>query len=391
MKLPFSIAYRFLKSGKMQTWVIIIGIAVGVSVQVFIGSLISGLQKSLVDKTIGSSSQITLTLEPSTYFDDYEANIQSLSEGVEGLESLTPTLSVNGTLIEGTDTTPVFLRGFDFSSANAIYGFDEKLTQGSLPDNMNEIAVGIGVLDELGLSLNDSLTYSVPTIGDVTVTIVGVFDFKVSAINDAWGITVLPTVQSILSIGDKVSTIEMQIQENQIFDAVELAAQVETISSDFTDGEETVSNWIDNNGELLSGLQGQSISSIMIQVFVMVSVVLAIASILAIIVMQKSKQIGILKAMGIQNRDASFVFMFEGLILGTMGAIFGVLLGLGLSVAFTTFAINPETGAPVVPLFIDPGFIALSAVIAIVAALGASLIPARKSSKLSVIEVIRNA
>ena len=74
-----------------------------------------------------------------------------------------------------------------------------------------------------------------------------------------------------------------------------------------------------------------------------------------------------------------------------MGAIFGVLLGLGLSIAFTTFAINPETGAPVVPLFIDPGFIALSAVIAIVAALGASLIPARKSSKLSVIEVIRNA
>jgi lipoprotein-releasing system permease protein len=97
-----------------------------------------------------------------------------------------------------------------------------------------------------------------------------------------------------------------------------------------------------------------------------------------------------LKAMGIQNLDASLIFLFEGLILGVLGALFGVILGLGLATAFTTFALNAD-GSPVVPLFIDPTFIAVSALIAVLASLGASLIPARKSSKLSVIEVIRNA
>lgn len=61
MKLPFSIALRFLKSSKGQTILIAMGIAIGVSVQIFIGSLIQGLQKSLVDTTIGSQPQITLT------------------------------------------------------------------------------------------------------------------------------------------------------------------------------------------------------------------------------------------------------------------------------------------------------------------------------------------
>jgi lipoprotein-releasing system permease protein len=76
--------------------------------------------------------------------------------------------------------------------------------------------------------------------------------------------------------------------------------------------------------------------------------------------------------------------------LGIFGAIGGVLLGLGLSYAFTTFALNPA-GTPVVPLFIDPGFIALSGGIALVASTIAALTPAVKSSKLTVIEVIRNA
>ena len=145
----------------------------------------------------------------------------------------------------------------------------------------------------------------------------------------------------------------------------------------------------ENNEELLSGLQGQSMSSIMIQIFVIISVVIGISSVLAIIVLQKSKQIGILKAMGIQNNDASFIFLIEGLLLGIVGAFFGVVFGLGLSYAFTTFALNSD-GTPVVPLYIDTNFIIISVIIAITACIVASFIPARKSSKLSVIEVIRN-
>jgi lipoprotein-releasing system permease protein len=93
--------------------------------------------------------------------------------------------------------------------------------------------------------------------------------------------------------------------------------------------------------------------------------------------------------MGIQNTSSSFIFLFEGLILGTFGAVAGVLLGLGSTFAFTQFAVKPD-GTPVVALLIDPQFIVISGAIAVGACILASLIPARKSSALNPIDIIRN-
>jgi lipoprotein-releasing system permease protein len=386
MKLSFQIATRFLKSGKFQTLMIIIGIAVGVSVQVFIGSLITGLQRSLVDRTIGSASQITvLPIETGTYITDYEAKIAQIETLGEDFEIVSPAINTAGSLVVEDQSEPTVLRGFDFTRANSIYDFEGKLTSGRLPASSNEIALGSLLFETLELTLGDTLELQIPLIGSTSLEVVGVFDFNVQAVNKAWSIATLDAVQAMLGVGDVASTIEMQIED--VFAAEELSVAVE---SKLGDDALKIDNWILQNAELLSGLQGQTVSSLMIQVFVMISVILAIASVLAITVLQKSKQIGILKAMGIKDKDASLVFLFEGLILGFFGAIGGVLLGLFLAFSFTTFALGPD-GNPVVPLYIDYGFIALSAVIATFAATFAALIPARKSSKLSVIEVIRNA
>jgi lipoprotein-releasing system permease protein len=386
MKLSFQIATRFLKSGKFQTLMIIIGIAVGVSVQVFIGSLITGLQRSLVDRTIGSASQITVQpIETGTYITDYEAKIAQIETLGEDFEIVSPAINTAGSLVVEDQSEPTVLRGFDFTRANSIYDFEGKLTSGRLPASSNEIALGSLLFETLELTLGDTLELQIPLIGSTSLEVVGVFDFNVQAVNKAWSIATLDAVQAMLGVGDVASTIEMQIED--VFAAEELSVAV---ASKLGDDALKIDNWILQNAELLSGLQGQTVSSLMIQVFVMISVILAIASVLAITVLQKSKQIGILKAMGIKDKDASLVFLFEGLILGFFGAIGGVLLGLFLAFSFTTFALGPD-GNPVVPLYIDYGFIALSAVIATFAATFAALIPARKSSKLSVIEVIRNA
>ncbi|MDZ4197281.1 MAG: FtsX-like permease family protein, partial [Candidatus Izemoplasmatales bacterium] len=386
MKLAFQIATRFLKSGKLQTFMIILGIAVGVSVQVFIGSLITGLQRSLVDKTIGSSSQITIKVENnSSFISNYETLITQIYELDSQIETISPSISAGVSLrsLTGTEiiTEQSLLRGFDFVRANQIYKFNDKLTQGVLPTESGQIVLGSLLFQSLGIGLNDFIEIVVPSgpfsFEVFEVEVVGVFDFNVRAINQSWSLASLGVVQNILGQADVVNSIEMQIKD--VFEAQAISARIE---STLVENDYVVENWIDQNAELLSGLQGQSVSSLMIQVFVMISVVLAIASVLAITVLQKSKQIGILKAMGIQDKDASMVFLFEGLILGVFGAIGGVLLGLGLAVSFTTFAIGAD-GNPVVPLFIDYGFIALSALIAVIAATIASLIPARKSSKLS--------
>lgn len=386
MRLAIQIAWRFLSSAKRQTLVIILGISVGVSVQVFIGSLISGLQESLVDSTIGSSSHITVlsSNEDDPLISNYQAIMDNIDNNNDQITVLSPAVDLGGILEKDELKKEVFFRGLNFTDANQIYKFDDKLTPGSsLPDALNEIILGKTLQADLDLSIGDTIDIEINGAYR-TLTVVGFFDFNVAVINKTWGIGTLETLQDVIG-SQQVTSIEMQIKE--VFDAEALAL---TLNEELISDELITENWMTQNQELLSGLSGQSISSLMIQIFVIISVVLGISSVLAITVMQKSKQIGILKAMGIQDRDASLVFLSEGFILGIFGAIGGVLLGLGLSYAFTTFALNPD-GTPVVPLSIDGGFIALSGMIALIASTLASLIPAIKSSKLTVIEVIRNA
>lgn len=386
MKLAFQIATRFLKSSKGQTILIALGIAIGVSVQIFIGSLIQGLQKSLVDTTIGNQPQITLTSNnEEKLIADYEEIVERISENEDEVINLSVAADGPALISKDEETYSILLRGFNIDDADKIFNIKESLVDGALPEKEGEVLLGVDLKEEAGISIGDEIEL-LANFGDTsTVTVTGFFNLGVASLNKSWTITNLETAQSIFSYEDQVTSINMQLKDVFLADAV-----ADSIKERETSETLVVDNWKAQNEDLLSGLNGQSVSSIMIQVFVMISVLLGIASILAITVVQKSKQIGILKAMGIKDKDSSLIFLFQGLLLGVLGAILGVALGLLLAFTFTKFALNPD-GTPVVPLFIDPIFITFSAVIAVAASVIAALIPARTSSKLSPIEVIRNA
>lgn len=386
MRLGYKIAVRFLKSNKAQTFLIILGIAIGVSVQIFIGSLIQGLQKSLVEKTIGNTSQITITSKDDTNeITDYKKILASIDEIDDKIIEISSVSDHSALMEYGERSKSLLIRGFQLNQADGIYNFTENL-EGELPKNKNEILIGIDLKKEYGISLQDEISLLTTNGETATCKVVGFFDLKVASLNQNWCITTLETAQDIFDTGDTITSIELQVKNDEVFQADKIAEEIEKkIGSPSL----IVDNWKAQNEQLLSGLQGQSISSIMIQVFVLISVVLGIASVLAITVMQKSRQIGILKAMGIKNSATSYIFLFEGLILGFFGAILGILLGLGLSVAFTKFALNPD-GTPVISLYINYSFIVLSGFIAIMSSVLAALVPAIKSLKLNPIDIIRN-
>lgn len=386
MKISFKIALRFLKSTKGQTALIALGIAVGVSVQIFIGSLIQGLQKSLIDKTVGNSSQITLSSDTSDrLISDYDSIVDNIKESDSRIKDVSVVSDSPALIKTDLKTYSVLVRGMNIDDSDKIYDLKDSIYEGKVPNNKFETLVGKDLKEELNLNLNDKIDL-ITNSGDVkTLIVTGFYDLKVASINKTWLITDLSSAKELFSTGDKITGIEMQVTD--VFKADEIAT---IIGSNINRSDITVNNWKDQNASLLSGLNGQSISSYMIQVFVMVSVILGIASVLIITVVQKSKQIGILKAMGIKDSQSSLIFLFEGFLLGLMGAILGVALGLGLSLIFTKFALNPD-GTPVVELYINYNFIIISAVIALIASTLAALIPARGSSKLNPIEVIRNA
>jgi len=388
MRLAFKIALRFLTSSKGQTILISLGIAIGISVQIFIGSLIEGLQISLLNATIGNASHITVSNnEKNEPVDNYETIIADIEARYPEATKISPTLTKGAFFKVDDKTNQIVLRGFELSQADKIYQFSEKLLEDSVmpATATNEVIIGSAIAEDYGINIGENFDIITPEGTVFEALVVGFFDLKVASINQTWVIGDLAFVKEVFGYADnQVTGIEMQVAEpfdaDLIADRMALEIPADGVKFD---------NWKVQNEQLLSGLSGQTTSSLIIQIFVVISVVLGIASVLAITVLQKSRQIGIMKAMGITDKISSQVFLFQGFMLGILGGILGILFGLGLLWSFSQFALKAD-GTPVVPIFINFGFIGLSGLIAVIASTLASIIPAIKSRKLSPIEVIKN-
>jgi lipoprotein-releasing system permease protein len=148
-------------------------------------------------------------------------------------------------------------------------------------------------------------------------------------------------------------------------------------------------SWMTLNAQLLTALKSQSSSRYMIQFFVIVAVALGIASVLVVSVVQKSREIGILKAMGTTTGKVMRVFLIQGAVVGVVGSVLGSALGAGLALFFTTIARNPD-GTPLFPITLDPQLFLTAAAVALFTGLIAAVVPARRASGLDPAVVIRN-
>jgi lipoprotein-releasing system permease protein len=373
--LSFRIAARFLKSSPGQSALIMAGIAVGIATQIFVGSLITSLQADLVDSTVGSSAHITLLpLEGDTTVPE------GLADDAAGAEPLVstavPVRSLSAIYAEGEDSVPLRIKSAEAAALDSIYKLSEKLTEGTYSLDEAEILVGTGFAEEYGVSPGDEVTILLPDGAPATLTVSGVFDLGQSAANNSFAFIDEASAAGALGLADdEYSAIEVQLSD--VFASSEVAPRL----ADAYDVEAV--DWQAENEELLSGLAAQSGSSAMIQVFVLVAVALGIASTLAISAVQKTRQIGILKAIGMGDAASGRIFLWQAALLGAGGTLGGIGLGYlliwGFSFAPVPFSVRPE-----------PTFIAISAGIGITVALLSSVIPARSTSRLDPIEVIQN-
>lgn len=381
--LSFRIAVRFLKSGKTQTILIVVGIAIAISIQVFVGLLLGSLQKSLVNQTIGNSPQITVTSATDIgSIRDWENIIESIEQlGLTRVVSVSA--SANAFVRDGDTNLPVLVRGFDFERADRIYDINSRIYEGGLYQSRREVLVGRDLSEELETSVGDKLSVLSPNDSVNTFTISGFYDLGIASINKSWIIADRRIAQQLFGFDRRITSIEMTVDD--VFAADSIAYEIE---QRLNNEDIKVENWKEQNEDLLSGLSGQQTSSTIIQAVIILSVVIAIASVLAISVLQKSRQIGILKAMGIKDLAASLIFIYQGFLIGLAGSILGVALGLGLLYAFNIFTTNPD-GTALIDLYIESGFVLRSWLIAVLASTLAGVIPARKSLQLDPIEVIR--
>lgn len=388
MSINFKIASRFMKSNKAQTTLISLGIALGVAVQIFLGLLINNLNDNLLNKTIGSSSQITITSEnkEDKLIKDYGNIVEDIKSN-EGntITDLLTILDTPALVNNGDSNESILVRGLNYSEDNDIYDIKNKITEGEFPTNNGDVLIGKGVSDSLNLNIGDEFTLITSNNNETLVKVSGIVDMQVKALNDSWVLTSLESAQNLFNQDNSITTIEMKIDMDKIFDADAIAANISTYIPESLN----ITNWKEDNGSLLDALSGQKSSSLTIQVFIIISVTMSIAGVLAISVLQKSKQIGILKAMGIKNKAAASIFLLQGLIFGVIGTTIGTALGITLFKIFN-IVVKTSDGSPLVPGNMYFGFIAISALLSIASSIIAAGVAARKSLKLDPMDIIRN-
>lgn len=370
--LSLSVAARFLRSSMGQTTLIVAGIGIGIAVQIFVGSLITGLQADLINATVGSRPHITLLDESG---DPVSARLAETAREEPEVTTAIPVRRFSAIFVQGDDSSPLSVTAGTATDLDSIYELSSATVEGVYSLAPGEILLGTGFRDRSTIGPGQTLRLVLPDGSSGEYSVAGVFDLGSAAANET--LAFLDQDSAALALGlseDEFSAIEVQVED--VFSSSEVATRLES--------EDVVAvDWQDENEELLSGLAAQSGSSFLIQTFVLIAVALGIASTLAISAVQKKRQIGILKAMGMTDAAAGRVFLLQAAILGAAGVTTGIglayLLIWGFSFAPVDFSVAPS-----------PTLIAVSAGIGILVAMLSSIVPSRATSRLNPIEVIQS-
>ncbi|AZV55573.1 ABC transporter permease [Clostridium sp. AWRP] len=383
MFISSKVALQFLKHSKLQTFVIILGIAVGVSVQIFIGLLSSGLENTILNKIAGNSAQVTVYSNNGSIENWSDIKNKIVKED-KNVKTAAPVVD-SQVFIKLKDTNqPVQIRGFMPQDVTSLYNIKGSIYEGKMYENSGQVIIGKDLKKKLDLKLGDNIDLFTMGGKKLTLNVVGFFDLGAAKINGAWVITDLSDVQNLIGFGNKATSVEIAVKD--IYNADMEGKKITKILSD---NSVNVQNWKDQNKFLASGMVGEKICTIIIQFFVLLAAVLSIISILGISVVQKYKQIGILKAMGIKDGSAAFIFFVQAFILGVLGTALGLLFTWLYIKGFNRYIVNSE-GLPLVNIVVNHKFILASSIIDVAASTFAALFPAFKSFRLNPVEVIKN-
>jgi lipoprotein-releasing system permease protein len=403
--MPFElfVALRFLREGKAQTALILGGTTVGVAVIIFLSALIAGLQATLIDQTLSSQAHVFLkrpdrvarvvappggeavvarvekTPEREKSIEQWQALLGEI-RATPGVLAATPTAAGSAFAARGELSRSVALRGLDPQTFDSVIRIVPRIQAGRFRVEGTEAVIGTVLAHDLGVEVGDKIRIVTPQGRGDVFTVSGLFDVGNKDVNQRWVLVSLRQAQTLLDLAGGITTIEVKVDE--VFQAERLAQELAAITG------LTADSWMKLNQQLLTGLQAQSSSSVMIQAFVVIAVALGIASVLGVSVIQKSREIGILKATGTSTGAVLRIFLIEGAIVGLVGSLLGGAIGAGLATFFAHAVKNPY-GESLFPIALTPGLFVAASAVALVTGLLSAWYPARHAARLDPAQVIR--
>lgn len=408
--LPFEwiVATRFLREGRLQTAFIVSGVAIGVGVIVFMSALLAGLQANFIRRVLSAQAHIQLLppqeisrpLRQGPHASQGELEGAIVQPPLQRLKSIdqwqavaaqirrmpevmvvAPVAGGSALVVRGTASRAITVAGIEPELYYRIVDLNDKLVRGVSRLTATDILIGTELASDLGIDVADKLRVTAAKGAVDTLTVVGVFDLGNKGANQRNTFVALHTAQSLLGLPGGVTSLEVTVRD--VYAAETIAQRITAATGVEAD------SWIKTSAQFFAAVSAQTTANTSIRFFVGLSVAFGIASVLVVSVIQKSKEIGILRATGASRGQVLRVFLIQG---GTM-ALAGSVLGSGLAWAFLaiwrTVARNPD-GTPMFIIQIEPSLFATAMVTATLVGILAAATPARRAAQLDPVVAIRS-
>lgn len=392
------IAIGFLREGRSQSLMIIGGVAIGVAVIVFISALIQGLQANLIERTLGTQAHISLSAPDEinriveaknavqlVYEDQRAQRLRSINnwqevvenlDNIQNLNAVSPMVSGPALVKRGEAIKSVAIMGIDLPRYQRIVPLQDYITSGQLRLKADDVLIGTEMAKDLGVRVGSKIRLDNGLDVNAVMNVAGIFELGVRELDSRYMYVDLKRAQSLLDLPGGVTIIDLRISD--IFAAEEVAAQMQRLTGLKSE------SWIGSNAQLMNAISAQSLSTNMIIVFVGISVAFAIASVLSISVVQRTREIGILRATGATRNQVLVIFLIQGAVFGLLGSLVGILASYALVWSFNQFG----PGLFYIP--ISPTLIIAALLLATLSGLIAAAIPARRAARLDPVEAIRH-
>lgn len=408
--MPFEwvVALRFLREGRLQTALIVGGAAAGVAVVMFITALVNGLQANTIKRVLGTQAHIVIRpveevarpqreaaggetiaarvearAQRLRSIDQWQA-LEPLLEATPGVVAVSPMVAGAAFALRGDASKAVALQGIEPARFDRIVAIGEKLVAGAFRLGPDDAVIGKELAKDLGIGVGDRFRLLTAESGSPvtqTFTVTGIVDLGMRDLNRRAVYVAFRTGQNLLALPGGASQIDLKVAD--LFGAEDLARRLEARTG------LTVESWMRTNEQLLAAINAQDLSTATIRSFVALIVAVGIASVLVVWVVQKRREIGILRAMGASRERVQRVFLLQGAIVALAGSLVGCLLATGMVAAFLRLARNAD-GTPLFEAFSLPPWLYVAAIgSALVGGVVAAILPARSAARLDPAQAIR--
>ena len=405
--LPFEwiVAVRFLREGRLQTWFIVGGVAIGVGVIVFMSAMLAGLERNFLKRVLTAQAQIQLlppeqVARPLRGGDgarvvadpivqrpaqrlvsiDQWRRIAEILRAMPDIETVSPIVAGSVLATRGEASRSATMTGIDPQTYFRIVRVPDFVVAGEARLTSEDIVVGVELARELGASVGDRINLRAASGAVRSLRVAGLLDFGNKGANQRTAFVALRTAQSLMGLIGGVTTIDIAVRD--AFAAEDVARRIAATH------EVRAESWIATNAQFFAAMRAQINTNTLIRVFVALSVAFGIAAVLVVSVIQRSREIGILRATGTRQGQVLRVFLIQGGLLGFAGSLLGAALGSAALVWWHAVARQAD-GGELFPLVLEARLFAATALLATATGVLAAAAPALRAARLDPVVAIR--